>query len=86
MEDNRISIKDKYLRIGEFNIRFRKNSSAIHMEIPLAGMAFYHTEKLQADFSFFIEEQNQEEAGQYIWGSDQFAFPTFLYERKIRRL
>lgn len=82
MEDNRISIRDKYLRIGDLNIRFRKNSSAIHMEIPLAGMAFYYTGKLQADFSFIIEEQNQEEAGQYIWGSDQFAFPTYLYERK----
>lgn len=51
------------------------------MEIPLAGMAFYHPEDRAADFRFFVEAQETDSGKTLIWGSDEFSIPTFLYQR-----
>ena len=82
MEDNRILKKPKYFTIGDFNILFQKNGTGIRVEIPFSGMAFYHPEKSEADFSFLIDDQEPDKSGWLLWGSEEFAIPTFLYERR----
>lgn len=82
MEDNRIVKTPKYFTIGDFNILFKKEGTGIRVEIPFAGMAFYHPEDRPADFCFLVEERKTDLSGRLLWGSDEFAIPTFLYERK----
>lgn len=82
MEDNRILKRPKYFTIGDFNILFQKTGTEIRVEIPFAGMAFYHPEERTADFSFLIEAREEDEDRRLVWGSEDFAIPTFLYERE----
>lgn len=82
MEDNRILNRPKYFTIGDYNILFQKTGTEIRVEIPFAGMAFYHPEERTADFSFLIEAREEDEDCRLLWGSEDFAIPTFLYERE----
>ena len=81
MEDNRIRKSPKYLTIGDFSIAFQKKSTNIKMDIPFSGMAFYHPEERACDFHFFIAAQETDKHRELLWGSDEFAIPTFLYRR-----
>ena len=81
MEDNRILKRPKHFTIGDFSIAFQKQSTEIQMEIPFAGMAFYHPEERTADFQFFIAAQETDDSGTLLWGSEEFSTPTFLYRR-----
>lgn len=58
-----------------------KNGTDIRVEIPFAGMAFYHPEERPAAFRFLIEAQEADDSGALLWGSEEFAVPTFLYRR-----
>lgn len=81
MEDNRIRKSPKYLTIGDFSIAFQKESTNIKMDIPFSGMAFYHPEERACDFHFFIAAQETDKHRELLWGSEEFAIPTFLYQR-----
>lgn len=81
MEDNRIRKSPKYLTIGDFSISFQKESTNIKMDIPFSGMAFYHPEERACDFHFFIAAQETDKHRELLWGSEEFAIPTFLYQR-----
>ena len=81
MEDNRIRKSPKYLTIGNFSIAFQKESTNIKMDIPFSGMAFYHPEERACDFHFFIAAQETDKHRELLWGSEEFAIPTFLYQR-----
>lgn len=81
MEDNRILKNPKHFTIGDFQIAFQKAGTSIRMEIPSAGMAFYHPEERAADFQFLIAAQETDNSGTLLWGSDEFSIPTFLYQR-----
>lgn len=82
MEDNRIRKSPKYLTIGDFSISFQKESTNIKMDIPFSGMAFYHPEERACDFHFFIAAQETDKHRELLWGSEEFAIPTFLYQRQ----
>lgn len=81
MEDNRIRKSPKYLTIGDFSIAFQKESTNIKMDIPFSRMAFYHPEERACDFHFFIAAQETDKHRELLWGSEEFAIPTFLYQR-----
>ena len=81
MEDNRIRKSPKYLTICDFSIAFQKKSTNIKMDIPFSGMAFYHPEERACDFHFFIAAQETDKHRELLWGSEEFAIPTFLYQR-----
>lgn len=81
MEDNRIRKSPKYLTIGDFSIAFQKESTNIKMDIPFSGMAFYHPEERACDFHFLIAAQETDKHRELLWGSEEFAIPTFLYQR-----
>ncbi|WP_162173004.1 hypothetical protein [Sharpea azabuensis] len=51
------------------------------MDIPFSGMAFYHPEERACDFHFFIAAQETDKHRELLWGSEEFAIPTFLYQR-----
>ncbi|HAV19149.1 MAG TPA: hypothetical protein DCX18_08090 [Erysipelotrichaceae bacterium] len=51
------------------------------MDIPFSGMAFYHPEERASDFHFFIAAQETDKHRELLWGSEEFAIPTFLYQR-----
>ena len=78
---NRIRKSPKYLTIGDFSIAFQKESTNIKMDIPFSGMAFYHPEERACDFHFFIAAQETDKHRELLWGSEEFAIPTFLYQR-----
>ena len=81
MEDNRILKSAKNFVIGDFNVSMQKKDSSICVEIPFAGMAFYHPGERKADFRLLIDEREKDGSGEMLWGSDEFAVPTFVYER-----
>ena len=81
MEDNRIRKSPKYLTICDFSIAFQKESTNIKMDIPFSGMAFYHPEERACDFHFLIAAQETDKHRELLWGSEEFAIPTFLYQR-----
>ena len=81
MEDNRIRKSPKYLTICDFSIAFQKKSTNIKMDIPFSGMAFYHPEERACDFHFLIAAQETDKHRELLWGSEEFAIPTFLYQR-----
>lgn len=60
MEDNCILNRPKYFTIGDFNILFQKTGTEICVEIPFAGMAFYHPEERTVDFSLLIEAREED--------------------------
>lgn len=82
MEDNRLTRKSKNLIIGEFVIDFSRYYLGMKMEIPFSGMAFYHPETYLPDFNFTIDYIEQNDSGKLLFGSDEFAIPTFLYKRE----
>lgn len=82
MEDNRFTRVPKYLMIGDFLISCRKLGSRIRGEIPFSGMAFYQPGQWEEDFRFWIDERDSNIGGTMLWGSDEFAIPTFLYQRE----
>ncbi|WP_173432406.1 hypothetical protein [Sharpea azabuensis] len=51
------------------------------MDIPFSGMAFYHPEERACDFHFLIAAQETDKHRELLWGSEEFAIPTFLYQR-----
>lgn len=81
MEDNRILRLPKYFEIGDCKISFCKKKSEIRMKIPYAGMAFYQPSGKHADFRFLIDDRAKDNSGKLVWGSGEFAVPTFLYQR-----
>jgi len=81
MEDNRIRKWPKHFTIGDFSIVFQKQDTEIRMEIPFAGMAFYHPDERTPDFYFFIAAQETDDKRMLLWGSEEFSIPTFLYQR-----
>lgn len=82
MEDNRLSIKSKNLIIGDFRIGFFRKVPKISMEIPFAGMAFYNPRETSSDFNFVIDDIKEDDKGTVLFGSDDFAVPTFLSQRE----
>ena len=82
MEDNRLSIKSKNLIIGDFKIGFFRKIPKISMEIPFAGMAFYNPRETSSDFNFAIDDIQKDDKGTILFGSDDFAVPTFLSQRE----
>ncbi len=84
MEDRRINSVRKDLVIGDLRISFQKRAGDICMQIPLTGMAFYHPEQGREDIRFRIDAPDKEKGQRVklLWGSEDFALPTFLYQRK----
>lgn len=82
MEDNRLSSKSKNLIIGDFRIGFSRKVTKINMEIPFAGMAFYNPREISADFNFVIDDIQKDYQATKLFGSDDFAIPTFLSQRE----
>lgn len=81
MEDNRFNNIIKNLIIGGFVVSCFRNSSGMRAEIPFSGMAFYHPEQLASSFQFKINTMEVDNSGYLLYGSDDFMFPTFLYQR-----
>lgn len=82
MEDNRLTSKSKNVTIGEFNIGFSRHCINMRMEIPFSCMAFYHPEVYWSDFNFILDHVETDNSGKLLFGSDEFANPTFLYQRE----
>ena len=82
MEDNRLFSESKKLKIGDFRIGFSRKVPKISMEIPFAGMAFYNPRETSYDFNFVIDDIQKDDIGTVLFGSDNFAVPTFLSQRK----
>lgn len=82
MEDNRLNNKIKNLIIGDFVVAFSRYCVDIRMEIPFSGMAFYHPDMNQPDFNFTVDDVGLDNSGRLLFGSDDFAIPTFLYQRE----
>lgn len=82
MEDNHLTNRDKNLIIGCFIIGFSRQCSGMRMEIPFSGMAFYHPETGLPDFNFIVDHVEPDCSGTLLFGSDNFATPTFLYQRE----
>ena len=81
MEDNIFNGNIKNLVIADFTIACSGNASYIKAEIPFCGMAFYQPQKKKADFKLVIDSVEEDNSGKLLYGSDEFMFPTFLYER-----
>lgn len=81
MEDNCLNKKVKQLTIGDFVISCFGNSSSFRAKIPFSCMAFYHPEEKIPDFTFTIDNVEPDNSGKLLFGSDDFMFPTFLYQR-----
>ena len=82
MEDYRFTKTPKILTIGDFHISCRKLSSRMRGQIPFSGMAFYHPEQRKEDFCFWMDEKDLDGDKKLLWGSSEFAVPTFLYQRQ----
>lgn len=80
MEDNRFSEKRKNLVIGGFTLSCFSGRSDRCAEIPFCGMAFYQPEEGISDFRFHIDSLSSDDKGTLLYGSDDFMFPTFLYQ------
>lgn len=83
MEDNRFSRRVKHLVIGGYTVACSRGDLVLRAEIPFAGMAFYQPEPAGAepDLVFRMENTEPDSSGRLLFGSDDFMFPTFLYQR-----
>lgn len=82
MEDNHFRYSPKTLTIGDFHIACSRKGTSIRTAIPFAGMAFYHPGEYEPDFSFTVDEVEEDNSGKTLFGSSEFMIPTFLYERE----
>lgn len=84
MEDNRINASIKRLLIGDFGISFKRLAMNKRGEIPFSGMAFYQPRCEKQDFAYKIVDFEAENVGKkkLLYGSSEFAVPTFLYQRE----
>lgn len=80
MEDNHFSRRKKNLLIGDFIISCVRNFTGIYAEIPFSGMAFYNPGEKTPDFWFHIDSLSPDDKRTLLYGSDDFMFPTFLYQ------
>lgn len=80
MENNRFNATPKNLIIGDFVIFCFGNASGKRAEIPFSGMAFYNPGEKTPDFRFHIDSVNPNDNRILLYGSDDFMFPTFLYQ------
>lgn len=82
MEDNILNSKSKKLVIGDFTIDLSRFWSDIMVEIPFSGMAFYQPKtSKEPNFYFKVDNIKDEKTGALLFGSSDFAVPTFLYDR-----
>ena len=81
MEINQFTSRVKHLTIGGFVISCSRQCPEMRAEIPFSGMAFYHPEAAEADFTFRLDRAEPDDSGRLLFGSDEFMFPTHLYER-----
>ena len=80
MEYNGLNETCKQLIIGDFVISCVRSIPDRHAEIPFSGMAFYHPGEEASDFRFHIDSVNPDDKRILLYGSDDFMFPTFLYQ------
>ena len=82
MENSNIGSVSKNLVIGEFVISCYQKKPYLHIEIPTAAMAFYSPEELVPDFQFEVAEIKEDDSGKFLFGSEEYIIPTFLYQRE----
>lgn len=79
MEDNQFSNNKINLIVGNMVISCFREFPGKYAEIPYSGMAFYQPGEVEADFQLKIGNVNRNDYNIQLYGSDDFAFPTFLY-------
>lgn len=81
MENNHLGRNVFSLKIGNFIISISRGYSSIPFEIPASGMAFNLPNEALSDFQLMLDSVEPDNSGKLLFGSDDFAIPTFLYQR-----
>ena len=82
MEFNYLTASVMQFCIGDFYLscyrKREKTPDVGSVQIPFAGMAFYHPEVLESDFCFQVGNAAEEDNFSRIYGSDSFMEPLFI--------